>query len=134
MRGLVRMEEDLERLLQSRSELGMNLSRQKADLEAMGVPVTIRIRHGLVLDEVFREVRESHHDLIVAGSTLATGFVRHYIMGDLTRSILNRASCPVLVARPEPVTRVGFFRRLLPRAQPEFVARLAAIIILPHHD
>ena len=110
--GFVRMEEDLERLLQSRSELGVNLSRQKADLEAMGVQVTVRVRHGLVLDEVFREVHDGHHDLIVAGSTQATGFVRHYIMGDLTRSILNRASCPVLVARPEPATRVGFFRRL----------------------
>jgi hypothetical protein len=25
--------------------------------------------------------------------------LRHYIMGDLTRSILNHANCPVLVAR-----------------------------------
>ncbi len=110
--GFVQMEEDLERLLQSRSELGMNLSRQKEDLEAMGVQVTVRIRHGLVLDQVFREVGEGNHDMIVAGSTRATGIVRHYIMGDLTRSILNRASCPVLVARPEGVKPEGFFRRL----------------------
>ena len=116
--GFVRMEEDLERLLDSHSELGENLSRQKADLEALGVQTTVRIRHGLVLDEVFREVREGNHDLIVAGSTQATGIVRHYIMGDLTRSILNRASCPVLVARPQPGKRIGFFRRLFASSSP----------------
>ena len=110
--GLTRMEEDLDRLLQSGSELGVNLSRQKADLEAIGVPTNVRIRHGLVLDEVFREVRGGNHDLIVAGSTQASGIVRHYIMGDLTRSILNRATCPVLMARPEPTSKHGFFSRL----------------------
>lgn len=111
--GFIEMEEDLQRLLDSKSELAINLSRQKADLEALGVKTVVRIRHGFVLDELFREVSEGGHDLIVAGSSAGTGIVRHYIMGDLTRSILNRASCPVLVARPEPVSpRAGFFRRI----------------------
>jgi len=40
--------------------------------------------------------------LIVTGTSQARGLLRHYIMGDLTRSILNRASVPVLVARAGP--------------------------------
>jgi nucleotide-binding universal stress UspA family protein len=52
-----------------------------------------------VIDQVFEEVREGNYDLIVTGTSQARGLLRHYIMGDLTRSILNRASCPVLVAR-----------------------------------
>jgi hypothetical protein len=36
---------------------------------------------------------------VVSGSSRARGTLRHYIMGDLTRSIVNRADCPVLVAR-----------------------------------
>ncbi len=99
---LVRMEEDLDRLLESKSELGLNLSRQKADLESLGVAVEVRVRHGLVLEQVFREARRGDHDLIVTGSSQAAGLVRHYIMGDLTRSILNRSECPVLVARSGP--------------------------------
>jgi nucleotide-binding universal stress UspA family protein len=115
--GLIEMEEDLQRLLDSKSELGINLTRQKADLEALGVKTVVRIRHGFVLDELFREVNEGGYDLIVAGSSAGTGIVRHYIMGDLTRSILNRASCPVLVARPEQVSpRAGFFRRIFASA------------------
>ena len=96
---LVRLEEDVERLLGSKSELGINLSGQKADLEKLGVSAEVRIRHGIVIDQVFAEARERNYDLIVTGSSQARGMLRHYIMGDLTRGILNHASCPVLVAR-----------------------------------
>jgi len=97
--NLVRMEEDVDRLLASKSELGMNLSDQKANLEKLGVSAEVRIRHGIVVDEVFGEAREKSYELIVTGSSQSSGMFRHYIMGDLTRSILNHASCPVLVAR-----------------------------------
>jgi nucleotide-binding universal stress UspA family protein len=96
---LVQLEEDLERLLASGSELGLNLSRQKKDLENLGVATEVRIRHGLVLEKVLQEAQIGAYDLIVTGSSQARGVVRHYIMGDLTRSIVNRAECPVLVAR-----------------------------------
>ena len=96
---LVRLEEDVERLMASKSELGVNLSTQKADLEKVGVPAEVRIRHGIVVDQVFAEARTQQYDLIVTGSSQARGMLRHYIMGDLTRTILNHADCPVLVAR-----------------------------------
>ena len=96
---LVRMEEDVDRLLQSGSELGQNLLAQKKSLEDMGVAATVRIRHGLVLDQVFAEVSEHGHDLIVTGSSQTRGPLQHYIMGDLTRGIVNRSNVPVLVAR-----------------------------------
>jgi len=51
---------------------------------------------------VFEEVREGDYDLIVTGTSQARGLLRHYIMGDLTRSILNRANIPVFVARAGP--------------------------------
>lgn len=97
---LVRREEDVEGLLAGGSELGENLRAQKESLEKLGVAVTVRVRHGIVLDQVFAELREGGHDLIVTGTSQARGALQHYIMGDLTRSIVNRADCPVLVARP----------------------------------
>ncbi len=115
---LVRLEEDVDRLLTSDSELGRNLRGQKEGLEKMGLKVEIRIRHGLALDQIFAEVREGEHDLIVTGTSQAGGTFRHYIMGDLTRGILNRADCPVLVARAGKIVdhedaEGGFFHRLL---------------------
>jgi nucleotide-binding universal stress UspA family protein len=96
---LVQLEEDVDRLLESKSELGTNLRRQKRELENIGVSAAVRLRHGIVIDEVFEEVRRGNYDLIVTGTSRARGLLRNYIMGDLTRSILNRADCPVLVAR-----------------------------------
>src|SRR5205807_9401254 len=91
--------EDVDRLLESKSELGTNLRHQQKELENLGVTVEVRVRHGIVLEQVFNEAREGNYDLIVTGSSRARGMFRHYIMGDLTRSILNHANCPVLVAR-----------------------------------
>src|SRR5213080_4526113 len=102
---LVRLEEDVDQLLGSKSELGTNLRRQKGELERLGVSAEVRLRHGIVVDQVFEEAREGNYDLIVTGTSRARGLLRHYIMGDLTRSILNHANCPVLVARagkPQP--------------------------------
>ena len=122
---LVRLEEDVDRLLSSGSELGQNLRGQKESLEKMGVSATVRVRHGLALDQIFSEVREGKHDLIVTGSSQARGTLRHYIMGDLTRSILNGANTPVLVARAGKIL-VGkgeegpnFFQRLFGGFQSE---------------
>ena len=98
--GMMRLEEDLDALLASGSELGRNLTSQKKALEQLGVTVQIRVRHGLVLDQIFAEVAAADVDLIVTGSSRAGGPLRHYIMGDVTREVVNRASVPVLVARP----------------------------------
>lgn len=115
---LVRLEEDVDRLLASGSELGRGLRGQQESLKKLGIEVEVRIRHGLALDQIFMEVREGEHDLIVTGTSQAKGTFRHYIMGDLTRGILNRADCPVLVARAGKIVdhedaEGGFFHRLL---------------------
>src|SRR5256886_5199447 len=99
---LVRLEENVDQLLQSKSELGTNLRRQKRELDRLGVSAEVHLRHGIVIDQVFEEVRAGNYDLIVTGTSQARGLLRHYIMGDLTRSILNRADVPVLVARAGP--------------------------------
>jgi len=119
---LVRLEEDVDQLLESKSELGTNLARQKKDLEALGVSAQVRLRHGIVTDQVFAELMAKPYDLIVTGTSRARGMVRHYIMGDVTRSILNHASCSVLVARAgEPAPLRSFWRSLKSafRKQPE---------------
>ena len=116
---LVQLEEDVSRLLESKSELGTNLRRQKRELERLGVSAEVRLRHGIVIDQVFEEARDGDYDLIVTGTSQAQGLLRHYIMGDLTRSILNHANCPVLVARGRrPAATGGFwdlFKRLFRR-------------------
>jgi nucleotide-binding universal stress UspA family protein len=100
--NLVQLEQNVDQLLESNSELGTNLLREKRELERLAVPSEVRLRHGIVIDQVFEEVRAGDYDLIVTGTSQARGLLGHYIMGDLTRSILNRANVPVLVARAGP--------------------------------
>jgi len=96
---LIKMEEDVNLLLHSNSELGQNLRREKESLEGMGVTAEVRLRHGLVISEVFKEIRRGDYDLVVTGSSPEGGNLRSYIMGNITREIVNRAECPVLVVR-----------------------------------
>jgi nucleotide-binding universal stress UspA family protein len=112
---LVRLEEDVERLLRSGSELGRNLLAQKQSLEKLGIVVEVHIRHGFVIDQIFAEVSEYGHDLVVTGSSPTLGPLGHYIMGDVTRGIVNRANVPVLVARASKAgarAPTGFFNTM----------------------
>lgn len=96
---LMKMEEDVNLLLHSSSVLGRNLSREKEVLERMGISADVRLRHGLVISEIFKEIRRGDYDLVVTGSSPSGGSLRTYIMGNITREIVNRAECPVLVVR-----------------------------------
>jgi nucleotide-binding universal stress UspA family protein len=99
---LMELEEDVNALLASGSELGRNLVAEKKALEKLGVVVNVRVRHGFVVDQLLAEMREGNYDLIVSGSSRARGPLRHYIMGDVTQRILDSAQCSVLVARSQP--------------------------------
>ena len=101
---LIAREEDVDRLLNSSSPLGQNLKRLKESLESMGVVTEVRLRHGEVMRELLGEIRRADYDLVVAGSAPARGRLQTYIMGDITREIVNQAECPVLVVRTGEVS------------------------------
>jgi nucleotide-binding universal stress UspA family protein len=96
---LRRMQETAAMLLESTSELGRNLRSSKETLEAAGVPVDLHLRRGSVLEEILEEIREGGYDVVVAGSALHRS-LRTYVLGDISREIVNRAGCSVLVVRP----------------------------------
>ena len=95
---LRRMEETAEWLLNSHTELGLNLRSGKESLEALGVPAEVRLRQGSVQEEILREIHGGNYDLVVTGSALSRS-LRTYVLGDISREIVNRANCAVLVVR-----------------------------------
>lgn len=97
--SIIAREENAEEILESHSTLGDCLRAQKLMLEEMGLTVSLRLRHGDVADAVIQEVEENDTDLIVVGSSVDRGPLYRYMLADVTREILNRAPCPVLVAR-----------------------------------
>jgi nucleotide-binding universal stress UspA family protein len=113
---LSRIHEDAEALLQSNSELGANLRHARELLQGMNVAGTVRLRCGSVIEEIVAEMREQSYDLAVTGSaihpTLST-----YVLGDVTREIVNHANCAVLIVRSHTGPRQSNFslRSLLGR-------------------
>jgi nucleotide-binding universal stress UspA family protein len=110
--SLVRVEDRAAALLKSESELGINLRRDKEILDELKVPVQVLVRQGAVLEEILSETREGNYDMVVTGSAPGGGF-RSYVLGDVTRELVNRAPCAVLVVRSlgYPVPAWGGFGR-----------------------
>ncbi len=105
---LIKMEEDINLLLHSNLGLGQNLRKEKEMLDGLGVDSDVRLSHGMVISEVFKEIKRGKYDLVVTGSSPTGGTLRTYIMGNITREIVNRAECPVLVVRsPEVPAGLG---------------------------
>jgi nucleotide-binding universal stress UspA family protein len=98
--GLPRMEITPEQLMASSSELGTNLRREKQTLESLGVKAEVKLRDGSVLGEILAEIRSGKYDLVVTGSAL-NRTLRTYVLGDVSREIVNRSNAAVLVVRSE---------------------------------
>ena len=120
---LPKMQETPDWILRSNSELGLNLRRARDTLQTLGVAAEVKLRHGVVLEEILREIAEGEYDLVVTGSALSRG-LRTYMLGDVSREVVNRASCPVLVVRSrddmaEKHSGIrGFWERVTPRRLP----------------
>jgi len=97
--GLISLEEDADRILESNSRLGRILRRQKDSLERLGVFGRIQLRRGLVVPELLKELQTGDYDLVVSGSAPTEHKLYRYVLGDVTREIVNRAQLPVLVVR-----------------------------------
>ena len=98
--GLPLMAETADRLLDSSSELGLTLRKEKDFLVAAGLSTEVHLRQGPVLAEILREISTGNYDLVVTGSALSRS-LRTYVLGDISREIVNHSDCPVLVVRSE---------------------------------
>ncbi|MGA8659540.1 MAG: universal stress protein [Chthoniobacterales bacterium] len=112
---LIRLEEDVNALLNSNSTLGRNLQTAKAIVERFGLTADVRIRHGIVMHEILKEIADGDYDVIVCGSWPLRDPWRHYVIGNVTREIVSRADRPVLVIRSDkkPSSFMDRARRLI---------------------
>jgi nucleotide-binding universal stress UspA family protein len=102
MHGTIfRRQEDVDALLRSNSALARNLRNQKEIIERAGIPAVVRVRHGIVIDQILEEVEHNDYDLVVAGSCPVRDAWRSYAIGNIAREIVNRTDRPVLVVRSD---------------------------------
>jgi nucleotide-binding universal stress UspA family protein len=99
--GLERMEETLVEFLQSDTEVSKELKWGTQVVKAECPFAELKLRRGIVADEILREAEQGNHDLIVLGSSRSPGGIVRVLMGDLTAEVVGRAQRPVLVVRPQ---------------------------------
>ena len=54
------------------------------------------------MPELLKELQRTEYDLVVSGSWPAGDKLHRYVIGDVTREIVNHAELPVLVIRTGP--------------------------------
>jgi nucleotide-binding universal stress UspA family protein len=75
------------------------LRQAAAWLSERGITVAIRVRFGLVLDEILAELDEGDYDILAVGTHHAAGPLDRVLLEDLTGDLLDRCPRTVLVAR-----------------------------------
>jgi len=98
--GLEQMEETLAELFQSETEMARELRWAAQVIKAECEVSEVKLRRGIVVDEILQEGQEGDYDLIIVGSSQVGGGLRRALMGDLASEIVTRAQRPVLVVRP----------------------------------
>jgi nucleotide-binding universal stress UspA family protein len=98
--GLEQMEETLAELLQSDTDMSRELKWAAQVLHAECSFAEVKLRRGIVADEILGEGQDGNHDVIVLGSSQSAGGIVRALMGDLCREVVTRAQRPVLVVRP----------------------------------
>ncbi len=77
--------------------------RQAAEwLHARGIPVAVRVRFGMVVDEVLAELAAGDYDLLAVGTHHLEGPLDRMLIEDLTGDLLDLCPRSILVARHTP--------------------------------
>jgi nucleotide-binding universal stress UspA family protein len=90
------LQADAGELMEEATPEGRLLEERAAILQQAGYRVQVRVRHGLVVDEILAEAFSDDHELLVIGAHGATGWRRH-LLDDVARQVVNQIDTLILV-------------------------------------
>jgi len=97
--GLNEIEETLSELLRTNTPIARHLRNGAEILARRQVTAELRLRYGVAADEILSEAGEGDYDLVVIGASGTAGWLRGWLLGDVTWQIADRAPCSVLIVR-----------------------------------
>jgi nucleotide-binding universal stress UspA family protein len=97
--GMDEIEETMSELLQTDTSIAKHLRKAAAYLAERNIDASLEFRQGDVTEEILAETKEGDYDLILIGAAGGENRLIEWFMGDVTRSLVNHASCAVLVVR-----------------------------------
>ncbi|MCA9973002.1 MAG: universal stress protein [Anaerolineales bacterium] len=100
--GLPEMPETLPGLLQSNTPIAKHLKWSSAYLHRKGVSGNLKLRSGIVADEILEETNQGSYDLVVVGIRPDQNVLTGLLVGSVTPRLVDHALCSVLVVRMKP--------------------------------
>jgi nucleotide-binding universal stress UspA family protein len=97
--GLEDMDETLPELLRTNTPIAKHLRWAAQYLAEQGVAGEIKVRRGVVSEEILREAAEGNYDLIVIGARAEMSLLNELLMEKVTPQIVEHAPSSVLVVR-----------------------------------
>ncbi|MGD2146216.1 MAG: universal stress protein [Anaerolineae bacterium] len=97
--GLDEIEESLSELLRTDTPIARNLREGAEILEQHGVSAELKLRYGVVADEIVGESLEGDYDLIMLGAKKGLVRFKRLMLGAMLKQILEKSTRSILVAR-----------------------------------
>lgn len=94
-----RFQQRLEMLLAGDSLLERQVKYVSQRLAGEGVEASLQLRQGSPEQQIRAELEAEHYDLIVVAAESKDWWLR-CLIGETVEPVLNRANCPVLIAKP----------------------------------
>jgi hypothetical protein len=85
---------------------GLHLRAAQDLLRQAAVPGEVKVRHGLVVDEIDVEAREGNCDVVIVGAHFARG-MRRFLLDNVTEHVLEELDTAVLVVKVKAATAAG---------------------------
>lgn len=97
--GLDEIEETLPELLHTDTPVAGHLRHGAEILARHQVTAALKLRYGVAADEILREALEGDYDLIIIGASGTAGRLKGWLLGNVTRHVVEHALCSVLVVK-----------------------------------
>jgi nucleotide-binding universal stress UspA family protein len=97
--GLGGIDESLSQLLQTDTPIARNLRNGAETLDRHDVPAELKLRYGVVADEIIRESVEGDYDLVLMGSKKGLVRFKRLMLGAMTKEVVEKSERSVLVVR-----------------------------------
>jgi len=97
--GLDEIDETLPELLSTETPIARHLRRSAEILDRYEVRSHIKLRHGVVTEEIVREVTMSDYDLIISGTPEKTHPIKRLLLGDVIETVIKNTTCPFLIVK-----------------------------------
>lgn len=95
--GLDKMDETLKEILDTDTPLSQHLHYGAEIMEGYNLKANLELRHGIPSDTILSSAESGEYDLIVLGASRVGKNLRNWLLGNVSKQVIERTDIPVMV-------------------------------------